>query len=196
VSAPSAEDLRDGCDAVQADMAEHQRLIGREVTAGANQTLAAETFERLEKEGAFDPAPPAIGAAPAPAPAVGTVHREVEGRAYTIDRAAADDIATRPATPDEGGTVRRVVARLEQLIALKDGMVAPGVPGLAIRAMAVLWWLAKPLEELAQLGIFSEDARAAAFWADAMPLLEASSRLFGDWKAADPDPKIYVGASG
>lgn len=188
----SDDELREGCEAVQADMAAHQRIVGREVTSSANHALAAETFERLERQGLLDE--PVIGTEPAvqALPAF-SERREVDGRAYRMERIEGDDVRTRRGTPDEVGTFRRALARLQLMVELQDGFPAPGVPGWSIRALACMETLARPLADLARRGIFSEESRSRAFWSEALPLLEQSGRLWGDWAADDPAPKVIVG---
>jgi hypothetical protein len=78
-------DYDEGLDALQADMANHQRRFAGDVTAAANQKLAVETIQRLEKQNA-EPQAPALPA-PAPVPDREVQTHDVDGKTYTLDKA-------------------------------------------------------------------------------------------------------------
>lgn len=79
------QDLRAGLDALQGDMAAHQRAFHGEVTGEANRRLAADTFAELERSGQLEQAEALI--APPPEPEVERTTREVDGRAYQLTKA-------------------------------------------------------------------------------------------------------------
>lgn len=171
------QDRRDGLEAIQADMAEHQRsILGQEVTAEANRALAAETFQQLENQGVF--APPR-DEHPNPLPPIETVKetRTVDGREYTFTKEPDKPGAVVPLMARERELVVKALKRLHTLLLLQDDGIA-GAPSWSNRAKAVM-----------AIGMTNE----LRFAQELDELLEASNRYFGDWKI-DPDRKVIVGA--
>lgn len=178
MSEPRTGDLRDGFDAFTEDMAEHQRTHGVMPTPAANQNLAAAEFEQLEHKGAFAPrdAAPAI-AEPEPEPEL-REQREVNGREYTLTKDQRHgDLPVLPGR--ERQEMVKILQRLRMLLKLED--TGPlGAPSWRTRVIAVMDAIAVRNNWLEFLTLLD-------------PLLEESSKYFGDW-AVDPEPKIFVGA--
>lgn len=194
MTASRDRELRDGLEAIQADMAEHQRNFAAEVTGEANRELAAQTFAEIDARGGFD-APPATPApAPAPEPQLTRQQRrllerqerDVAGRKYVVTK---DDEVVSPELALAGLEREHVVKalqRLHMLLSLKDTGIL-GAPSWSQRATAVMATMVDPKSG----GTVAE--RRVRFAQELDALLEDSSRLFGDWRA-DPDRKLYVGA--
>jgi hypothetical protein len=183
VSAVRDEALRVGLDGIQADMAEHQRMTGREVTGEANRQLAADTFGQVEglitvhSDAEPSPAP----AAPAPEIAdtrAVTVVTARSGHEYTQLR---EPDATAPAravamTHRERHAVVKAMRRLHLLLLCPDSGPL-GQPSWRDRALAVMALNADPVRFAAEL-----DA-----------LLEASVRTFGDWRVDEAQRLVVSG---
>jgi hypothetical protein len=168
-----SDDRRDGCIAFQGDMAAHQAMTGREVTAEANRQLAAEEFARLEASGVFDqqaapePAPP-------PAPEREVTHHDVDGKRYLLTK--EPDAPSRLIAQSDVEKALSILAlqRVRMLLELEDTGIL-GAPSWRARACAVM-----------ALGPLHPGFPQAL--AD---LLEDSSRLFGDWRR-EPQRKIFL----
>lgn len=213
---------RETLDALQADMAAHQRRFGGDVTAESNRVLVAGELEQAERMITHreEPAPEA------PAPVEKSIERaQVEGRNYLLSR-EQDRPIVRVASPIEAEFMVLAEARMMQLLALGDS----GVRGAAswrdrvlaimeIKGKAAAWKAAAAApEQLAEtrrtcerdqalLKVFGLEtisqltpafclAKAAdverQFLAAFLELLEDSNLLFGDWKNP-PGPKVIVG---
>jgi hypothetical protein len=174
VSAARAEEIRDGFDAMQEDMAEHQRAAGLIPTPDQNRDLLVGEFDKLEKKGAFLPVP-----GPAAAPVHETpnrIEREVDGKKYVITKDAPTDKEPPLVMSElERQETVKILMRLRLLLSLED-------------------WKPKVVKALDRMGLtiggaVTNPARVARVLDD---LLEESNRLFGDWRK-DPEPKIIVG---
>jgi hypothetical protein len=175
-----ADDMREGLDAIQGDMAKHQRMFRGEVTAEANRQLAVAEFEKLE----------------------------VNGRTYRMDRAQVDDIAFRKATTDEAKTVAKIEARLMLLLdkaelgSKGDGFMPEFVGGHFRHSRTPVCWLSWRDRVLAVMGwkaaaqqpgnILYRAKLEAMHTALLLQLMDDSISAFGDWKA-DPEKTIQVG---
>lgn len=190
-----SEDLREGLDQIQADMAAHQRRFSGEATASKNQALAADAFQRLENEKAdARPVPAAPSVLDAP-PVVEKVERkDVDGRAYLLSTSASDDIATRPGTPAETWFVEHAMQRLGLLMTKHD--TGPGGSASWYQRTLAVMELQSRVPGLRQAGLAGlAEQMERRYFGELMQLLEDSNRLFGDWKAEAPK-KIQVGARG
>jgi hypothetical protein len=176
MSATVDQDRRDGLVVFQGDMAEHQRITGREVTGEANRQLAATLFGQLEQQGALDrPADPTPAIAePAPPQSV-SEKRSVNGREYTFTIDGDQGGNPVPMSAREKELTVKALRRLHMLLELQDEGVL-GAPSWRTRACAVM-------------AVASNQARFAQ---ELDELLDASSKYFGDWRI-DPDKKIIVG---
>lgn len=192
-SEPSADDLRAGCDAIEADMAKHQRMFARggEVTANANHELATRTFEQLEQQWAEERNPhhrtPPSSSSPAPAPITRTeTTATIEDRTYKVVR-EADDTKFRKANPQEQWFVERAWPRIELLLTKQelgsygDGFIA-GTP-----ACRYSW------KDRVLAACRFQQIDKQRFLAELVQVLEDSCHHFGDWKS---DPPSKVSASG
>jgi len=175
-------DLSEGVEGLREDMALHQRRFSGEVTDSANHALAAEAIVRLEREQA-DAKPVPIASAPEPMPA--TERREVNGRAYTVQREAVDTTKIRKASPEEHRFLTHALPRIELLLTKHD-RGPMGQPSWHERTMAVLEIKSRVagLRQIRRPDLAAEmDLR---FMFEMLELLNDSNRLFGDWEADAP----------
>jgi hypothetical protein len=180
-------DCVEAIDALQADMAAHQRQHVAEVTASANQRLAVETIERLARQNA-DASPVA---APAESPS-DVRHLEVDGRRYTLDKAPDSKPMYRPASQFEHEVIRRAMPRLAMLLTKKDS--GPfGSPSWADRTHAAMYFKVKSIEAIHAKQTDLAEYYEQAYQLDLAELLEASNQPFGDWRK---DAPTTVSASG
>lgn len=106
---------REAFDALQSDMAEHQRRFGGEVTAAANQSLLGPELERVEKMLADCPTP-ADPEAPPPPPPEKTIDRKTVGdRSYLLSK-QLDTPLVRVASPIEAEFLVLAEARMVLLL--------------------------------------------------------------------------------
>lgn len=184
-----AEDLREASDAMQADMAAHQRRFAGEVTASLNQALAADFFQRFENERADSKPAPAIEP-PAQQPVEAKTERcEVDGKSYLVSTAPGDDIDTRPPTPAENWFMTHAMPRIELLLTKQE--TGPlGQASWATRTLAVLDLQSRANGLRAANKHAEADELSRRFMFEIVDLLEASTAPFGDWKK-DPERKIY-----
>lgn len=187
-----AED-REGLDLLQADMAEHQRRFRGDVTASLNQAMAAQAFERLDRERSERPSPPPSAISPVAVQAPvehKTERKDVDGKTYLLSTSPTDDIQTRPASPAEIWYLAHALPRIELLLTkLETGPL--GQPSWAQRVMAVFERKAHATNLKAS---GHHDLAAMAdrqYMLELSELLEASSAPFGDWKA-DIGKKLIV----
>ena len=177
MSAERDQDLRAGLDALQGDMAAHQRMFRGEVTGEANRKLAADTFAELERSGQLAP----VEDAPveAPDPQVERATKEVNGREYQLTK--EPDKAGAPLTMSqrERELELKMLQRLHLLLTMRDEGIL-GAPSWRTRAESVMALMVMP-------------GGVIRFAQELDQLLEDSIKPFGDWKI-DPDRKIYVGA--
>lgn len=182
-------DYREGVDALQEDMARHQRRFAPEVTADANQKLAAATIERLEKEDAESKPAPPPHLPPTPPPSV--TKREIDGRKYTVDVAPDTQKLYRTATEFEQQVLKHAQPRIEMLLG-KPESGPLGSPSWRERTLAAMYFKVKSLEARAAHQHDLARNYELAFQLDLQELLDASSQAFGDWKKS-PDRRIQVG---
>jgi hypothetical protein len=174
VTQAADSDRRAGLDIVQGDMAEHQRLTGREVTAEANRELARDTFAELDANGTFDaPRPEAVAAPELTRQQRRRLEREIEGRKYTITKDADQSGNPLPMEDWEMELFGKAMKRLEMLLELRDEGVL-GAPSWRQRALAVM--------------AIREPKRFAM---ELDELVEDSNRYFGNY-LVDPEPKLIV----
>jgi hypothetical protein len=206
---PTDEQMRDGLDALQSDMAEHQRRFKGEVTAEANRMLAVSAFEQLHP-GWLDTCARDAETPPVNEP-VGPLDetREINGRTYRMERAPVDDVVTRQATTDEAQTVAKVAARLELLLSKSElgsrgeGFMPEFVRGeFRVSRTPVSWlsWRDRALAVMSWKIAAQQPGNApwrhrleAMHSAMLIDLMNDSIAHFGDWKK-DPEPTITVGA--
>ncbi len=181
-------DYVDGLEQLQADMANHQRRFAGEVTADANQHLAASVIERLEKEHADRPrAPgPAVQAPIGPE----TTTKVVDDREYTIDRAPAGPMY-RSATEFEQAVLAHAQPRIELLLSKRDNGPL-GSPSWATRTQAALFFKVKAIEAHRGGRLDLVERYEQQFMLDLYELLEASNVAFGDWRK-DAPTKLVIG---
>jgi hypothetical protein len=177
VSVERDQDLRAGLDALQGDMAAHQRAFRGEVTGEANRRLAADTFAELERSGQLEQAEALI--APPPEPEVERTTREVDGRAYQLTKAPDREGAPLRMSRAERDLELKMLQRLQLLLTLRDEGIL-GAPSWRTRAESVMALMVLP-------------GGVLRFAQELDQLLEDSIKPFGDWKV-DPDRRIYVGA--
>lgn len=118
MSAERDQDLRAGLDALQGDMAAHQRAFRGEVTGEANRRLAADTFAELERSGQLEPAGDILAPPPDPEPERTT--REVDGRAYQLTKAPDREGAPLRMSRAERDLELKMLQRLQLLLTLRD----------------------------------------------------------------------------
>lgn len=163
--------LRDGLDAIQGDMAAHQRITGKEVTAEANRQLAARTFEEVDDQICYQPA----GATSELIPVESSVTtRNLEGREYTVLREPEAAVKARPVVMAQAERVQVVamLKRLHFLLGLPE--TGPlGTPSWRQRALSVMRFFG------------AQGANEKRFAHELAELVEASSRYFGDWRRDD-----------
>ncbi len=178
-------DLSEGLDGLQADMAAHQQRFSGDVTATANQALAVQTIERLEREQA-EAKPVAVPETVAPAP----VERSREMRdgqhgRYMVDRGPDSPLDIRKASKAEHEFLTHALPRVELLLTkLETGPL--GQASWHQRTLSVLKFKQDSIAHLqaGQPGIADQFDRRYVL--ELMNLLEASSIPFGDWKKDAP----------
>jgi hypothetical protein len=183
-------DYAGAVDALQGDMARHQRRFAPEVTATENQKLAVETIERLEKQDAEAPPLRAGGQTQPPLPPV-TEKREVDGRAYTLDR-APDRGMYRTASEFEAQVMVHAQPRIELLMS-KPESGPLGTPSWQMRTLAAMYFKVKSLEAGKSGRTDLAEYYEQAFQLDLSELLEASNASFGDWRKDAPTKIIVSG---
>lgn len=179
-----SQDFDAGLDGLQGDMAAHQRRFGREVTAEANQAIAAQTIARLDREA--DEAKP--GPTPtAPAPVDSRTVRDGKHGRYVVDVSTKDDIDAkiRPATKMEHEWFIRAMPRVTLLL----GKPETGPLGQASwrqRTLSVLKYAhdAKDYAAAGFPGVAKEMQLRYVF--ELEKLLDESSAPFGDWRKLTP----------
>ena len=185
-------DARGGLDALQADMAEHQRRGGGEVHAEDNRVLAVEAIAAVERRSTDDPPPPVV-VPEAPKPIEKSIERrEIEDRAYVVAKGPElGGEQARPATPAEAWALRHMLPRVELLLTkVESGPL--GQPSWRDRVLAILELRSRvPGFRLAGRHREADDLERR-YALELLELLEDSSRTFGDWKA-DAPRKVYVG---
>jgi hypothetical protein len=174
------QDVREGLDAIQEDMAEHQRSSGKLPTGEANRELAAAEFEKLAQRGAFlaEPVPTANPVEPRPARET----KDVDGKKYVLTRdAESGPLVEQPL--DEREETLRILQRLRFLLTLRD----PGILGGPS-------WQQRVVNALDKAGATQGAAmlNPRRFAREIDEVLEDSNKYFGDWRK-DPERKIIVG---
>jgi hypothetical protein len=183
-------DYLEGLDGLQSDMANHQRIVGAEVTARENRDLAVSAIERLEKEDAEAKAPAPAGSVSAPVTPE-TVTRTIEDRTYIREREPDKTPMFRTATEFEHQVLRHAQPRLALLMGeVETGIL--GSPSWRSRTLAAMYFKVKSLEarKSGQFGLADNYERA--YQVDLQELLEASNQPFGDWRK-DPETKLVIG---
>ena len=169
-------------DALLADMATHQRMTGREVTAEANDRLAVPLFERVAAQVAAQITRPVKRVAAAPDFTTAQAHADARGKAagrspWKIEHkppSLTRDIAK------SGPHVLAMFERLQERIALlmtkrESGIL--GAPSWRDRVLAVL------AEKLSGRDVQMRSAHL-------IQLCEDSNASFGDWKK-EPGQKLW-----
>lgn len=185
-------DYAGAVDALQGDMARHQRQFAPEVTATANQKLAVETIERLEKQDA-DEKPLAEGAGNATQPPLPPINekRDVDGREYTLNR-APDVPMYRTASQFEEQVMAHAKPRIQLLMSKMDSGPL-GSPSWQQRTLAAMYFKVKSLEAIQAKRTDLAEYYERAFQLDLSELLEASCQPFGDWRKDAPTKIIVSG---
>lgn len=134
--------MRDVADAMRADMAEHQRMMGKEPTDDANARLVGPELEKLEKSGMLARAESNATAKPAPMPArpAGTIFTErvLNGeRTYKVKHELEHKPLVRRASAEEAWFYAHAMPRIELLIT-KVETGPRGQPSWNQRVMAVM----------------------------------------------------------
>lgn len=186
---PEDRDYVGAVDALEADMAGHQRRYVGEVTARANRKLAVETVEQLEKQHA-DAAPVAeVAATPPPAPESTT--RTIEDRTYHREVAPDKAPMFRTASEFEHQVLRHAQPRIALLMSEEETGIL-GTPSWRARTMAAMYFKVKSLEARKSGQVGLADNYERAYQVDLQELLEASSAKFGDWRKS-PETKLIIG---
>lgn len=156
------------------DMARHQRDIKGELpTTRANEQLVAETLTRMENESAEAPPPAPLEDVSVEEP-VADIERRAKEKGWKLIHGAPEGGVVLPTTSVERIAAERISARL-QLLLTKEEPGVLGAPSWHDRVLAVIRTrMVDPMR--ARLELFE--------------LLEASSAVFGDWKA-DPGRPIF-----
>jgi hypothetical protein len=181
-------DYLEGFDALQGDMARHQRLVGAEVASRANEKLARETVELIEKRDA-DAKPVKVEPEPAPLPALSD-SREIDGRKYTIEREPDKAPMYRTATEFEAHVLAHAKPRIELLMSKRESGPL-GSPSWMLRTQAAMYFKVKAIEALKSGKADEANIYERAFQQDLHELLEASNQAFGDWRK-DAPAKLIV----
>lgn len=181
---------RDTRDAIEADMAAHQRRFSGEVTASKNESLAADALRELDRVKAESPA--VAPAEPIAQPERFTQKRELNGHTYTIDKAPDKTPMYRSATDFEANVLKHAMPRVKLLLSKQDE--GPfGTPSWRTRAMAAFYFKIKSHEAATSHKTDEADLYERIYQQDLYELLEASNQPFGDWrKAPTPEPKITI----
>ena len=203
----SDEELRDACDAIQGDMANHQRMFNGEVTSTANARLAIETFEKLEQQwndedrNPYHRAPPTSETPQKPIERTETT-ATVDDRTYRIVR-EADDTKFRKASPQERWFMDHAMPRIALLMEKRElgshglgflpvlnnpivvnGEIVGGEVGSSNVPYSAISWAARV--EAAASWKAAAKAFPDMFVKELVLLLEDSNHHFGDWKADAP----------
>jgi hypothetical protein len=177
---------REACDAVQADMAEHQRRFapGGEVDADHNRQLAATLFERIDRKA--DEAPRLTSG---PSLAAPRETGERDGREYRFVRAPATEQTEKAAAaprrmlladPRTLERYEKMQARVNLLLEKRDRGPL-GAPSWRERVLSALYWGNLTAAQLRRANLSRADAdRCMA--AELRAVLDASSATFGDWR--------------
>lgn len=129
-------DYSGGLDALQADMAEHQRRFRGEPTAEANRSLAVDAIARLEREqSAQKPAPPPSPMQQQPIQTT-RERKEIDGRKYLLKK-SEDKTLIRKANGHEAWFLPRAQLRIALLLSKQDPGLR-GMPSWRDRVMAAL----------------------------------------------------------
>lgn len=183
-------DLREGLDGLQSDMADHQRRFRGEVTADANQRLAVETVERMDRMRANTaPAPSLAGMSPPPIEESTEMRDGKHGR-YVVDKGPDAPLATRPPSQVELDYFVHAIHRIRFLLTkVESGPL--GSASWSQKTMAVLDRRAKALD-FRRAGNRDRAAELdRRYVLELTALLEDSSSVFGDWRADAPE-KISI----
>lgn len=181
-------DYRAGLDSLQEDMANHQRRYTGEVTTRANEKLAVETIERLEKMHADErPAPPPSHT---PAPPPFETEKTIEDRTYTFKN-EADTPMFRTASQFEHDVMRHAMPRIQLLLSKMDSGPL-GSPSWNQRTLAAMYFKAKSVEAGHAGKTDLAEIYERAFQLDLAELLEESNKAFGDWRKDEPTKLIIT----
>lgn len=181
----SDRDYRQGLDGLQSDMANHQRRFnGGDVTSRANEKLAIETIERLEKQDLAAAGTPQPLEQIPQTPQHETRQVEVDGRRYTLDK-APDRNTYRTASEFEAQVMAHAEPRIKLLMSkLDEGPL--GTPSWRTRTLSAMYFKVKSIEALKAGKIDEGSVYERAFQQDLYELLEASNLSFGDWRKDAP----------
>lgn len=172
-------------DALEADLAAHQRRHVGDVTAGTNESLAAEALrlldkQRAEKKPVAEPAPDRF------------VHRrEVDGKTYTIEKEPDAGPMYRTASEFEANVIRHAQPRIDLLLTKRDEGPL-GTPSWHTRTWAALYHKVRSLEARRSGQPDVADLEERIFQQDLYELLEASNQAFGDWRRDAPQKLIIT----
>lgn len=183
-----SEDLREALDGLQSDMAAHQQRFRGEVTADANQRLAAETIERLDRQVSNTPPMP-TGAMPPPIEERSEI-RDGKHARYVVDHGPDKPLVTKPASKAEHEYFVHAMQRIELLLSkVETGPL--GSPSWQQKTMAVLDRRARALDHR-RAGHHDKAVEFdRRYVLELTALLEDSSSVFGNWRA-DAPTKITV----
>lgn len=185
-------DDREGFEDMQADMSAHQREHAHvEPTGENNRKLAADLFERLDREQADALPDPIRSPAPPPPPEPKTERKEIDGKGYLVDSGGSPDVAMRPATETEHHLRIRMQPRIDLLLS-KPESGPLGQPSWRDRTLSMMYWGVKLDEARRALRFDLVLEYQARYEFERDTLLEESSAVFGDWRAL-PTPKVMVG---
>jgi hypothetical protein len=168
---PTDEDMRVGLDVIQEDMARHQRLVGKEVTAEANRALASQTFESLERQWEGKQSPSVVDKVETPS----QTRREIDGRAYRLTK-EKDSTKFRQANPREQWFMQHAWPRVQLLLTKKDlGSAGDGL----INGIPVSFY---SWHERVMIAARWQQVNPQRWLSELMQLLDDSIRHFGDWR--------------
>lgn len=176
-------------DALEADMAAHERRFNGEVHASRNQSLAAEAVEQLERQRAESQ--PAVAPSTPAQPERFDHRRELNGHVYRVQKEPDKTPMFRSATDFEANVLRHALPRV-QLLLTKQDRGPFNTPSWRERALAAFYFKTKS-HEAATSGRHSEaDIFERAYQQDLYELLEASNQPFGDWRKSAPEKPLIV----
>jgi hypothetical protein len=189
IAADEGRDYHGAVDALQADLAKHQRIVGTEVTASANQAFAVATVEMLAKEHAEQAGRTQAPVAPPPLPEPGIEERELNGHKWTLDKSAEPDRPFRNATEFEANVIKHAMPRIRTLLAsMESGFL--GSPSWHTRTVAAMYFKVRSLEAEKSGRKDLAEKYERQFMQDVYDLLEESNAKFGDWRNDEAKPLI------
>lgn len=172
-------------DAIEADMAAHERRFAGEVHASRNEALAAEALRELDKQRAIEK--PVAPVEQPPPPEFVSYKRELNGHSYVVDKAPDVTPMYRTATDFERNVLAHAMPRVQLLLSKQDS--GPfGTPSWRTKALAAFYFKIKSHEAATSNRPDEADLYERIYQQDLYELLESSNQPFGDWRKDAPEP--------